>query len=167
MAQDRTEALQRMPIFGGVRIDTLAALLEVAVMATRSSGEYFFREGDRAESLFVLENGEVEVLRSYEAREHLLARLGAGDCFGEMALLDLLPRSASVRAATPCTAIELSSASLFRLYETDLEQFALVQMNVARELSRRLREADARLLHATLGPPVSAADAWGPLYFAT
>jgi CRP-like cAMP-binding protein len=167
MPGDRTEALQRMPIFGGVRRDMLAALLEVATTRTLLPGEYFFREGDRAESMFVLESGEVEVLRAWEEREHRLARLGAGDCFGEMALLDLLPRSASVRAVMPCTAIELSTASLFRLYETDLEQFALVQMNVARELSRRLREADARLLRATLGPPQPIIEARGPLYFAT
>jgi CRP-like cAMP-binding protein len=167
MQRDRTEALQRMPIFGGVRQDTLAALLDAAATRTRLPDEYFFREGDHAESMFVLESGEIDVLRRYAGREHLLARLGAGDCFGEMALLDLLPRSASVRAVSPCTAIELSSASLFRLYETDLEQFALVQMNVARELSRRLREADERLLQATLGRPQSVAEGWARLYFAT
>jgi CRP-like cAMP-binding protein len=167
MQRDRTEALQGMPIFGGLRRDTLAALLDTAASRTQLAGECFFREGDRAESLFVLESGEVEVFRLYDGREHLLARLGAGDCFGEMALLDLLPRSATVRALTPCTAIELSTASLFRLYETDLEQFALVQMNVARELSRRLREADERLLQATRGRPQTVAEGWGRLYFAT
>lgn len=167
MQRTRTEALQRMPIFGGLRQDTLAALLDVAATRTRLPGECFFREGDRAESMFVLESGAVEVLRRHDGREHLLARLGAGDCFGEMALLDLLPRSASVRAIAPCSAIELSSASLFRLYETDLEQFALVQMNVARELSRRLREADDRLFRSAPVRAAPVADASGPLYFAT
>jgi CRP-like cAMP-binding protein len=167
MLLTRAEALQRMPIFGGLRPETLVALLAAAAAREVPPGEYFFREGDRADSMFVLESGVVEVLRGHDGREHVLARLAAGDCFGEMALLDLLPRSASVRAAARCSAIELSAAGLYRLYETDLEQFALVQMNVARELSRRLREADDRFFRAALARPQSAGGAWGALYFAT
>jgi len=68
-----------------------------------------------------------------------------------MALLDLFPRSASVLALAPCTAIELSTATLYKLYETHLEQFALIQMNIARELSRRLRAADERLFRTQIG----------------
>jgi CRP-like cAMP-binding protein len=68
-----------------------------------------------------------------------------------MALLDLHPRSASVQAIEACTALALSTASLFRLYETDVAQFALVQMNIARELSRRLRAADERLFRTRVG----------------
>jgi CRP-like cAMP-binding protein len=167
MVRTRTEALQRMPIFGGVRPDILAALLATAATRSLSPGEYFFREGDRADAMFVLETGTVEILRGHAGREHVLALLAAGDCFGEMALLDLLPRSASVRAAAPCTAIELSTASLFGLYETDLEQFVLVQMNVARELSRRLRDADDRFFRTVLAHPQPSAGPWDALHFAT
>jgi CRP-like cAMP-binding protein len=81
----------------------------------------------------------------------MLGRLRQGDCFGEMALLDLFPRSASVRATAPCSALALSTASFHKLYETDVEQFAIVQMNIARELSRRLREADERLFRVHVG----------------
>jgi CRP-like cAMP-binding protein len=103
--------------------------------------------------MFVLESGEVAVLKRWEGRQYLLGNLRQGDCFGEMALLDLFPRSASVLALAPCTAIELSTASFFSLYETDIEQFALVQMNIARELSRRLRAADERRFRAQVGAP--------------
>lgn len=151
MQAGRTEALQRMPIFGGVRTDTLAALIDAATTHAVAPGGLFFREGERADSMFVLESGSVEIVRRWEGREYTLARLAQGDCFGEMAIIDLLPRSASVRALEPCTAIEISSTSLFRLYESDLEQFALVQMNVARELSRRIRASDDRLFRALIG----------------
>jgi CRP/FNR family transcriptional regulator, cyclic AMP receptor protein len=50
-----------------------------------------------------------------------------------------------------CRAIELSSNSLFRVYEKDLEQFTMIQMNMGREVSRRLREADERLFRAGIG----------------
>jgi len=64
--------------------------------------------------------------------------------------MDLFPRSASVRAAQTCTAIELSTGIFFQIYEKDLEQFALMQMNIGREVSRRLRVADERLFRARI-----------------
>jgi CRP/FNR family cyclic AMP-dependent transcriptional regulator len=73
-----------------------------------------------------------------------LQYLARGDCFGEMALIDLNPRSASVVAVEDCIALEISHQALYVLYEHYLEQFTLIQMNL-REVSRRLRALDERL----------------------
>ena len=151
MQRDRVELLQRMPIFGALRADTLELLLAEAPLVERRSGEFFFREHEPAESMFVLESGRVEVFKSWQGREVRLRAFGAGDCFGEMALLDLQPRSASVRALADCCAIELRTAALLHLFERDAEQFALMQMNLGRELSRRLRAADEALFRARIG----------------
>jgi CRP/FNR family transcriptional regulator, cyclic AMP receptor protein len=151
--QARIEALQRMPIFGGIRADILDFLVQSSTALAVKKGEYFFRQGDQAQSMFVLEGGEVEILKIWDGEEHLLRRLRQGDCFGEMALMDLFPRSASVRALEDCTAIELSAASLYRVYERDVEQFAMIQMNMGREVSRRLRVADDHLFLARVGEP--------------
>jgi CRP-like cAMP-binding protein len=62
-----------------------------------------------------------------------------------MALIDLNPRSASVVAVEDCIALEISHQALYVLYENYLEQFVLIQMNLAREVSRRLRALDERL----------------------
>ena len=158
MQEARIDALQRMPIFGGIRAEVLEFLLERSSTASVSDGEYFFREGDKAQSVFVLEAGRVAVLKLWEGREHLLSRLGAGDCFGEMALMDLFPRSASVLAEEPCTALEISTGAFFQVYEKDLEQFALMQMNLGREVSRRLRMADERLFRMKMGIPYAGGE---------
>jgi NADH dehydrogenase len=65
-------------------------------------GDYIFRQGDPGMDFYVIERGEVEVLRSPDGAEadELLAVLGPGDFFGEMALIDNCPRNASVRART-------------------------------------------------------------------
>ena len=84
--------------------------------------------------------------------------LEPGDCFGEMALLDLFPRSASVRAQDPSRALEITAADLLRLFEHDVEQFALVQMNIAREMCRRLRETDEMLFEAVMGGQAPTTD---------
>lgn len=134
-----------MPVFGGLSEATLRLLLDATQEVHVREGEAFFREGDRGEELFVLESGRVAVRRHTATGELAMRMLGPGDCFGEMALLDLAPRSASVVALQDCRALKLPIARLHRLYEEDLEQFALIQMNMARELSRRLRLAMDRL----------------------
>jgi CRP/FNR family cyclic AMP-dependent transcriptional regulator len=68
-----------------------------------------------------------------------------------MALMDHGPRSASVRAIADCSAICLSAANLYKLYTIDSKQFALIQMNMGREVCRRLREADNRVVRASMG----------------
>jgi CRP/FNR family cyclic AMP-dependent transcriptional regulator len=147
MEEARIKLLQRMPVFGGVRADILQFLLGLCPVVSVRANEHFFHEHDQADSMFVIEAGKVAV----HGEEYLLRILKEGDCFGEMAVMDLLPRSASVRAVEDCTAIRLSAANLYRLYERDLKQFALIQMNMGREVARRLRETDNQLF-ARIGP---------------
>jgi cAMP-binding proteins - catabolite gene activator and regulatory subunit of cAMP-dependent protein kinases len=151
MHEARIEFLQRMPVFGGVRADIIQFLLGLCPVVSVPANAYFFREHDQADSMFVLEAGKVAVVKSWRGQEYLLGTLKEGDCFGEMAVMDLCPRSASVRAVEDCTAIRLSAANLHQLYELDLKQFALIQMNMGREVTRRLREADNQLF-ASMGP---------------
>jgi CRP-like cAMP-binding protein len=151
MHEARIAALQGMPIFGGLRAEVLAALLDVSRTIEVPQDAFFFHEGDKADAVYVLERGEVALLKRWEGEQYVLGRLRTGDCFGEMALLDLFPRSASVQAIEACTALALSATGLYTLYETDVAQFALVQMNIARELSRRLRVADERLFRTRVG----------------
>jgi CRP/FNR family cyclic AMP-dependent transcriptional regulator len=147
----RVELLQRMPIFGAIREDALEFLLEQTRTVTVAAGEYFFRETDPADCMYVLEAGRVAVLKSWQGRDLLMRHLGEGDCFGEMALMDLLPRSASVRAEQDCRAIELTPEQFNRLFERDPEQFTLIQMNIGREVCRRLRVTDELLFRAKMG----------------
>ena len=72
--------------------------------------------------------------------------------------MDHCPRSASVRAVEDCTAIQISAANLYRVYAQDLKQFALIQMNMGREVCRRLREVDDRLFSAKMGNAEATSD---------
>jgi CRP/FNR family transcriptional regulator, cyclic AMP receptor protein len=145
MMATRIELLQGMPIFGAIREDVLQSLVEQASVVTVSAGGYFFREGDEARGMFVLEAGCAAVLKDWQGHKYKLNVFHRGDCFGEMALMDLMPRSASVKALEDCSAIELRPDHLMRLFEHDVEQFALIQMNMGREVCRRLRATDERL----------------------
>lgn len=148
MSENRIKLLQRMPVFGTVDEQTLAFILEQTRDFTVAEGEFFFREGAEATSFMVLESGSVEILRANGGDQIRIANLGPGDCFGEMALIECRARSASVRALEDCAAIELPVDLLHAVYKRDLEQFVLMQMNLSREISRRLRDASEQLFEA-------------------
>ena len=71
--------------------------------------------------MFVLETGKAAVLKYWRGQDYFLRTLEEGDCFGEMAVMDRCPRSASVRAVEDCTAIRISAENLYRLYAEDLK----------------------------------------------
>lgn len=149
MIISRMDLLQRMPLFKDLRPETLECLLEEVQIRRVPKGEFFFRQGDHAVYMYVLEAGEVSVRKHWQGRELVLGNFGAGDCFGEMALIDMTPRSATVRAERLCSAIEISAAHLYGVYEHDPQQFAVIQSNICRELVRRLRQTDEQLMQAS------------------
>ena len=100
MDRERIEALQRTAMFGALDDAAVALLLGRARSRRVAAGEAFFEQVEPGRSTFLLERGRAAVVKHWEGSEHLLRHLGAGDCFGEVALLDFGPRSATVRAET-------------------------------------------------------------------
>jgi CRP/FNR family cyclic AMP-dependent transcriptional regulator len=145
MKKERLDILQKMPIFGGIREDILEFILKEAPIISVPRGEYFFREKARGTSMYVLEKGRVLVTKLWQEHDYVLAELHKGDCFGEMSLIDLGPRTASVVALEDCSAVKLTNVNILKIYQKDLEQFTMIQMNMAREVSRRLRRTDEKL----------------------
>ena len=106
MSEQRIRLLAGMPVFGGVKNEVLAMLLERMKAVTVSKGELFFEQGEHGASAFVLEKGRVSIFKTWNDETYFLRHLEAGDCFGEVALMDFCPRSASVRADESCDALD-------------------------------------------------------------
>jgi len=140
------DELRTIGLFGAVGDDTLQFLVGRLTVTTPAPGNVVFQEGDVARDLFIVMNGEMEVLkRSRSGVDARVALLGPGDWFGEMSILDVQPRSATVRVLAPSRLVRVGAADLDALYRHDLKGYALIVLNVARELSRRLRVADGLL----------------------
>jgi len=137
----RIESLQQMAIFGGVRYDVLELILSLAPVVQAREGAFFFMEDDTPGSMYVLEEGSAVALKSISGTQHRVREFKPGDCFGEMSMMDYSPRSASVQAIRNCAALAISTGCLQRIYEQDLEQFTIIEMNMGREVTRRLRDA--------------------------
>jgi len=139
-------ALREVALFGALSDEALRFLIDLLKLRTLVPGEAAFREGDSAREMFVVLSGELEVLKgSRRGRDLRVAVLGPTDCFGEMSLIDMQPRSATVRAISPSRLLRMTSEDMDALYRYDLKSYAVITLNVARDLSRRLRVADGLL----------------------
>lgn len=125
-------------------LDAQELTLLSATLARReiATGEYVFRQGDPGDEMFIIARGSASVYRSGEGRTHRLVTFSQGTVFGEMALLDSSPRSASVRADEPLVCYAMSNAELQRLVAEHHQVAVKLLVSLSRELGRRLRVAN-------------------------
>ena len=140
------DRLREIGIFGALSDTTLERLTQDLAQLRFAPGEVVFKEGDPAREMFVVLDGELEVLkRSHRGIDARVAMLGPGDWFGEMSVVDVQARSATVRTLAPSRLVRITTADLDALYRYDVKSYAIIVLNLARELSRRLRVADGIL----------------------
>ncbi len=143
MGQPQAEELKRFAMFAGVPDDGLEIFARAAEAIAVEPGKVIYDEGERGDALYVVVEGNLEVLRGED--HTFLSDLGVGEVFGEMSFVDMQPRSATVRATEPSMLYRWPYKTLHEIRKNDLKAFTLLYMNLAREISRRLRRADARL----------------------
>ncbi len=117
---------------------------------TFTAGDRVFEEGQPGNEMFIIQTGQVEILIKIDGEEHRLTLLEEGDFFGEMAILEDLPRTAAARAATDCTLVRIDRGTFDQLVKNDPE----IAIRMLRKLSFRLREAGPTLLDGVAEAPV-------------
>lgn len=142
MARPSAADLGKLPLFGGMTDDALRGFADSAVEETFLKGATLFRESDVARDLYVLESGALEVVKQAREGTITLWKIRSGESFGEMSLIDMQPRSASVVATADASVWRWGYAVFRERYQVDGKCYTLLVMNIARELSRRLRRAD-------------------------
>lgn len=139
---DTGQLIRSVPLLARLGDDDTRDLGHRGRLRRFAAGEIVFREGDPGDSLHVVTDGEVVVtVLSGEGEEATLARFGPGECFGELALLDGLPRSGTARAARP-TATFMVTRPDFLAWLHDRPPAALALLET---LSLRLRQTSERM----------------------
>ncbi len=140
--RERIKLLQGMPFFGAINEQSIEMILSQSEVQQVPADKYFYHQDTLGDCLYVLEKGTVDILKELETKSISLCIIEEGGCFGELALIACTPRSAAARAICDCQAIRIPQSALHNLYKVDVEQFLLIQMNMAREVCRRLQEID-------------------------
>jgi len=143
MSRPEIAALRGIPFFSGMADDDLRMVCRLARTKRHDRGEEIIRENTLADTFYIIVEGEVAITKRFESGEQIeLDRHGPGDFFGEMALLDEGPRSASAVARGPSTLLEISRED----FKVLLRKAPLLAYAMMRELSRRLRGTGSLLV---------------------
>jgi len=145
---EQVDWLRQQAIFGALSDDAIRILLNDTEIEAVAAGDFYFREGDIGNAIYMLQEGHAGFFRRKSGNSEFIQirDIHPGDSFGVMAILGIYPRSGSLRALSDCTALKITDAALFQLYQLNHDQYLLLLMNMARELSRRLRDSDSLLL---------------------
>jgi CRP/FNR family cyclic AMP-dependent transcriptional regulator len=154
----RTEPIRRflrdIPVFSGLEGRWMESVVSVLNEVTFPARTAIVQEGELGRSMHVLVSGEVEVRRrSAGGKDIPIVRLAPGDCFGEMALVELEPRSATVVALKKVRTYALTNLDLYKLFQQDQYAYIIVLQNICRLVSRRLRKADGRICEFLAAAP--------------
>jgi CRP/FNR family cyclic AMP-dependent transcriptional regulator len=134
------------PFFGGLSDAGLDLLVSMLVERRVDAGATVVREGEPGRSMFIVHTGQLVVSRLLKSGRSLrMSNLAPGDFFGEMTLIEMQNRSATVVAESPTVLYELTARELYKCYKADIHAYVMVMQNINRELCRRLRRADNRI----------------------
>ncbi|MDR2182243.1 MAG: cyclic nucleotide-binding domain-containing protein [Treponema sp.] len=134
--------LRRYSLFGGLLEDQIQMILPFMEKESYLPGEDIIVEGTPNGMIRFILEGRAAVLKN----SIILSEFSEGDTFGEMEVLDVMPSAATIKALTHMTLMCVSNKGLRDIYKADASAFALVIMNLARDLSRRLRKMNERLI---------------------
>ncbi len=139
--------LQKVELFSGMLAEQMASLEQTAEMRAYEAGEVIFQEGDPGDGIYIVLEGLVQVsTRVSETERRVLTRVEEGDFFGEMAILDDRPRSATASAESDTKVYFLHRDDLSRI----LDRSPKLTVSLLREFSLRLRDFNRRYVEESL-----------------
>jgi CRP/FNR family transcriptional regulator, cyclic AMP receptor protein len=141
MSESKRSLISTIHIFAGLDEAVVDLLAEACRELHVAAGETVVEQGAVAREMFVIARGRVEVIQHAGTPDKVvLAKLGHGEFFGEMCILDCMPRAATVRALEPTALYSLKNADLLQIFRRWPDQYGILMLNISRDLCRRLRQ---------------------------
>lgn len=142
----KLETLKASPLFANLNEDEMEMIAELCKEKNFKKNEIIFSEGDVGDALYIVNSGKVDVLRGDpQSTPKVIASINEGDFFGEMSLIDKEFRSATVAVQSDASILTLTNDDLHAFAKVYKNGFTLIVINIARVLSKRLRETSNRL----------------------
>ncbi len=138
--------LSRISVWGGLTDKQQQEIYQRLEVGTFKKGEFIFRKGDQPSHIYIVKSGRVELSTSEQDVSVHKETVETGGCFGVAALMAIQVHMATAVAVEDSEVMVLSRQALLSLRHDDIELFALLMMNIAREIARRLKLTDDILL---------------------
>jgi len=139
------ETLLKYSLFGGLLKEQVEAIIPLMQEEKYGPDEFIITEGSPNDKIFFIIEGQVSVSK----KDVQLSHFSEGEAFGEMEVLDIMPAIASIKTISQVTVMTISNRALREIYKMDVKVFALIIMNLARDVCRRLCKTDEKLASST------------------
>ena len=139
--------LSDIAIWGGVSDQQRYKIFKQLETGIFKQGEYIFQKGDDPSHIYIVKKGNIGLHISAKGVNLEKKTLAVGECFGVASLMAMRKHTATAIALEDSEVMVLSRQAVLQLQQEDIELFALLMMNIARELARRLTLTDDILLH--------------------
>jgi len=140
---DKMIHLKKIHIFSDLQVRELAAISSVTVERDYAKDEVVVREDEPGDTMFLIISGEVSVIRNLgEEHEKFIAKITEDDYFGEMALFEDKPRSATVKTTTDAKLLVLGKLE----FEEIMREFPQISINICRVFSQRIRDLQEKFV---------------------
>ena len=137
--------LKNIEIFEQLAVNEMAAVASVTEEVSFPENHVVIQEGDAGNTLFMIIEGQVAVLKNQEGHRDIeLDRMGAGDYFGEMALFEDIPRTATIRTLEPCRMLVLHKQE----FKEMVREYPQIALDICKVLSGRIRKLHAKMTQA-------------------
>lgn len=149
--------LKKVPIFRMLGKESIDFIVERLKFKTFQKGDEIIKTGDVGEEMFIIISGKTDVIIGSSGKEQVVATLGPGDYFGEMALLTDEPRSATIKAVEPCETFVLFKNE----FDVILERYPSIALSMTKIVSKRLRDTNVKASNMPNAEDIKSAGA-GP-----
>ena len=160
MIENDVALLRKTEIFRELQDDQIREILEISRRVTFSENEVVMKEGDEGDTMYIILEGTVEVVKSLvmgnadddeTEKNKVFTKLDAAThaVFGEIALLEKMKRTATIKTVTKCRFYEIKKDDFLRLAESDYKLGYRILLNLSRIVSARLRKADEDTIKLT------------------
>ncbi len=142
--EEKIEVIKKTEIFKNLTEDDFLHIAQVAKDQSFKKGDIIFEENSMADAFYIIASGEVEILKEMEkGPQEILATKKSYDVFGEMAVIDDLPRSATIRAKSDIVLLKLSKD----IFNELLKSFSHVSLEIARSICSTVRKANINYIN--------------------
>jgi CRP-like cAMP-binding protein len=136
-----SKIFQKYSLFGGLLTEQIESIIPLMVQEKYTAGEIIIAEGTPNDRIHFILEGKASAIKG----GMVIYDFDEGSTFGEMEVLDVMPAAATIKAITDVTILSISNMGFRKIYKNDIKSFTLMLMNLARDLSRRLRIANDKI----------------------
>ncbi len=134
--------LNKISLFGGLTAGELECLIPMLSTASFKKGEAVFTQGESPNNIFIIQTGEIKIIKRLDETEVELVRFKEGNLFGETELIGIFKYIASAIAITDVKLLVFSKSALYSLHSKNMKLFSKIILNVARESCRMTAKTD-------------------------